>query len=632
MPDSVGLRWDLTASGNAATAFNIAAESANRLADDAQRAADNVRQLGRMSPNIRIQTNATSTIAQLERIRAEVDRLNASRDRLMRPPPGVGPRGGAAGGAGAAGGGFFGNGPWWTGLLPLAPAAIPLAAVGAAGGATLLLGLNQAKKSLAQLTPEYRQLQAVAGKSLAPGLDSLVHAAKVLEPAIAQMSRVFGGAISHEATLFSHALTDGGFQQFVSYAEANLPTVLDLVNNLALSSANLVRTLAPLGTVVLRSIDDASKGLSFLSRSLAHGSATAHGSWASLLGPGGHVGMPHGGAPSVGGGKFPWPGWISGPFHWLQHATGLGPQSASFPTVTSPAMGMLASTRRSQVPAFVPALQYAPSGALLAQLRQQESAVRALTTDYINLRNAQLNEANAQDSFHVQADQLGKSVAGLGHSLNVNTSHGAQLRHVLDGLVTAAQNGAHASKDYGYVLLHNIDFLKKKAEAQGYWQQLKSILQSMNMMPKQIKSQIDVQTWAARYNINQLQSAIDALPTFKTITIDARYTTSGGSPLAAGGSTYNSQVPRHHAMGGWIGPNEFGQVGELGYENYLSDSMGRVRIFSNAQSRRMGSGGGSRGPMRVTGKLSLDANGNAFLDGYIDDRINSAIDRYDAGF
>jgi hypothetical protein len=60
--------------------------------------------------------------------------------------------------------------------------------------------------------------------------------------------------------------------------------------------------------------------------------------------------------------------------------------------------------------------------------------------------------------------------------------------------------------------------------------------------------------------------------------------------------------------------------------------MGRVRIFSNAQSRRMGSGGGSRGPMRVTGKLSLDANGNAFLDGYIDDRIASAIDRYDAGF
>ena len=614
MPDSVGLRWDLEARDAASRAFNIAATSAARLADEANRAQRQLDELGRRSPNVRIQTNAPTITAQLAALRAEIDRLNMSRDRLLRDTAGA--PGGAAGAAG--GGGLM---PWLLGAAGvLSPAAIPVAAVGAAGAGTLLLGINAAKKALTELTPEYHALQAVAGKSLTPGLNSLVNAATKLEGPVSGLIRVFGSAISGEVTKFSNMLANGGMQQFISYAKENLPTVISLFNNLIGVIGRLVVDLAPLGSALLKDLNQVASMANSTTNILSNAGTPFQRLFGGANGSAQNNGLPISGILSGSLGRTAGTTLLNR----LSNATNPLPALSGHGSI-APSGYAAAAAGLARVAAGP---QYAPSGALLAQLRQEDAAIRTLTADYSKLRDAQLNENNAQDTFHVQANQLKTSVSGLGHSLNDNTLHGSQLRQVLDGLVTSAQNGAKASKDYGYVLLHNIDFLKKKADAAGYGKQLDAILRSMHLMPAQIKSTINVQTWAARYNIQQLQSAIDQLPTFKTITINTAYTTSGGSPLAPRGSTYNSQVPRHHAMGGWIGPNEFGQVGELGYENYLSDSMGRVRIFSNAQSRRMSRSGG-RSARRQTVRLVVD--GQEFR-AYLDSVVSEGIDRYDAGF
>ncbi|HZC50888.1 MAG TPA: hypothetical protein VE441_00110 [Mycobacterium sp.] len=60
-----------------------------------------------------------------------------------------------------------------------------------------------------------------------------------------------------------------------------------------------------------------------------------------------------------------------------------------------------------------------------------------------------------------------------------------------------------------------------------------------------------------------------------------------GSPAAAW-STWLSRSPHWYANGGTIPPNTTFTVGERGFEGGVSDSQGRVSIFSNAMSRAMG--------------------------------------------
>jgi hypothetical protein len=355
-----------------------------------------------------------------------------------------------------------------------------------------------------------------------------------------------------------------------------------------------------------------------------HGSTSISGGWwTSLFGPHGHIGIPSGGAPQIGASPGSQsPSWftrdLSNP---VRSFFGMSRISTAPTSFTPPTRGMLAATRASQVPLFAPAYQYTPPAAALNAIRADEAAVKALTAAYIGLRDAQLNEANLQLTFKAGLFGLTAAIKGNGHSLSLNTAAGVANRQALVQLLTQAEAGAKASKDYGRQLLANVQDFRKHAEAAGFSKAaVDALLRSMHMLPAQIKSTVSVLTGAAKINLDMIQKQIAELPTYKTITV-------GVQTVGNLSAVYQSQVPRHHAVGGMIGRNEFGYLNEAGPESYLSDSMGRVRIFSHAQSSARRSVGTSA--RRQTVRLVVD--GQEFR-AYLDSVVSDGIDRYDAGF
>jgi hypothetical protein len=574
MTNSVGLRWDLEARDGASRSFNIAAASAARLAEEANHALHNLDQLGRRSPDVRIRTNAPAAMAEIAALRREVDRLSASRDQLLRPPAGAGA---AAGGAAAGGGGIM---PWLLGAgAMVAPAAIPLAAVAAGGLGTLYLGAKSALNQLKQLTPEFHRLQAVAGKSLAPGVNSLINAATKLEGPLNGLIRTFGSAISGELTKFADYMNSGAATQFIDYAKKELPTVLKTVNAIGAALGHLVLDVAPFGDAIVRELGTLGNMVNDAAQIAEHiGEAAKNASGQSGLGTnlGSFLGIG--------------PGNVQRNLEHAQHGLDWL-NRASAPTVVS-GQGAIAPSARIKAAAANAALTAKQlAGEALNAIRAQDAAVKSLTASYIGLRDAQLNVENLQLGFKAGLFGLSAAIKGNGHSLSENTAKGIANKQALVGLLTQAEAGAKASKNYGYTLLQNVKDFQKHAQAAGFSKgQIDKLLGSMHLMPSQIKSSVNVETAAAKHNLDIISRQIAELPTYKSVTVGVNFQTTH-APIAVGGSTYRSQVPTaptKHAFGGFIGPNEVFTVGERGWEGGVSDSMGRVRIFSNAQARSMG--------------------------------------------
>ena len=523
------LSWDLFARDNASAAFNIAAQSANRLAEDSQHAVDNLRQLGRQSPDVRISTNAPEAAAEIAALRGEIDRLNSS-----------------AHDATSGGGGLADFVPYLAALAPEAlGAAEAIGAVGVGLGATLYLGAKGALAQLKQLTPEFHQLQAAAAKSLAPGVNSLIDAAHKLQPQLTQMVGVFGKAISSEVSGISKALANGGFQEFLAYAEKELPVVLHTVNDLGAALLRLGVDLAPFGDSLL-------KDLGILGNML--------NDTLQLAGDFGHVASKAAGSSGQSGGFLSaalgiGPGQVT---QNLQHAQeGLDKLTQAFNT-NRVVQGQGTASATAYAAAAIEATkammnQAEPVKAAMNAIRQDEAAVKDLTAAYQGLIDKTLQETTTSLGFKAGLLGLTAQVKSNGSSLSENTQKGIANRQMLVGLLSQAEANAKGSKDYGRVLLDNVQQFIQFATHAGYSKDaIDRLLTSLHLMPAQIRTSVSVLTGAAKANLDFIEKQIAQLPSYKTITINTQYTTSGGSPLAPRGSTYNSQVPQHHAAGGLI--------------------------------------------------------------------------------
>lgn len=235
--------------------------------------------LGRLSPNIRVTTNAGEAIAQLRAVRAAESGVGS--DASKATP-------------------FVVN--LWAALAAIGPAAVPIA--GVAGGALLgllpiaaavVLGIkgisNQMKSGALQgtqlaadvntLKGELTTLEQTAAGGLASGLSKALAGSQPLFKTInadigtmsAQLGHIvagaapalltiftqlnplfttFGNLVGRGATELEHwANTSTGIKSFVAYVQANLPMVMQFLGNLVTLFGHIMQAAAPMGGVIL---------------------------------------------------------------------------------------------------------------------------------------------------------------------------------------------------------------------------------------------------------------------------------------------------------------------------------------------------------------------------------------------
>ena len=235
--------------------------------------------LGRLSPNIRIQTNTGEILGQLALVHAAERKVGSEADKA-KP--------------------FVMN--LWAALAAVAPAAVPIA--GVVGGALLGLlptfaavmfgikGIQKEMKSgalagtqygrdIAQIKAEGQKLQQISAQGLLSGLGQADQAAhplfKMLNQDIGTTAGQIGSIVGHGIpallsllhqlsplfTTIGNELTRGavGFQHwaqnsqgishFVAYVQAELPHVEQFIGNVITLVAHLIEASAPFGGVVL---------------------------------------------------------------------------------------------------------------------------------------------------------------------------------------------------------------------------------------------------------------------------------------------------------------------------------------------------------------------------------------------
>lgn len=290
--------------------------------------------LGRTNPNIKIETNAPSAIAQLELVAAAAKRLqdaqgkvsvaqakvnqletsgkasaaqlSAAHENLAKAMRDVelqqirvssaferatddanrlggGPGSGLAGvaaGAEDAGGGIM---QFLLPALGLAATALgPLAAVGAGAFGTVLLGSTKLENQVKTgLTPAFKQLQGVAAAALEPGVNAAIAQLQQALPKLDPLIVTFGTDIGNDVDQLAGWLNSTGIQDFVSYAQAELPTVENAFKGLAAATLGFFEDVTPIGNDVLNTVtaigDAVSRAEQFLAKFEAPGSTTGSG-------------------------------------------------------------------------------------------------------------------------------------------------------------------------------------------------------------------------------------------------------------------------------------------------------------------------------------------------------------------
>jgi hypothetical protein len=155
-------------------------------------------------------------------------------------------------------------------ILPLVAAGLslvgPLAAVGAAGLGTLVLGAKGvAEQFKSGLTPAISELQAVAGQALLPGATETITQLQQALPKLTPLVQVFGKAIGDEAAKLATYLNNGGIDSFTKYAEKELPIVQKALESLTVAGVKMFAALTPLGNDLLKTITALAVGIGYIS-------------------------------------------------------------------------------------------------------------------------------------------------------------------------------------------------------------------------------------------------------------------------------------------------------------------------------------------------------------------------------
>lgn len=378
--------------------------------------------------------------------------------------------------------------------LALSPALIPIAAVGAAGLATIALGAKKATAEIKDgLTPEFHRLQHAAGAALTPGVEALVKALQQAGPELKQLVGVFGGAISDELTKFSNALSNGGLQSFINYAEKELPIVEDAFNSVLHLAGKLVVTLAPIGNAILVDITRVSDLAS------------------QVVDLGRQVDEVYNKIKNIPGGKnFDAIAKGNLPFALDGIGKGLGIVSSEFNSLFGTnAEGVIsndkltASFKREQ-----------------DEMANTAKALKELDDKIAAHINRRLASVQAENSFIVAARGVADAVKANGNSLDRATAAGQENRAALISAASAALAFYNAQRQAGVgaaeaadKLAGNVKQLELTAIHAGLSKgPVDALLKSMGLFPPTITTKFNVDITQALNALSAYNSVLSAIP------------------------------------------------------------------------------------------------------------------------
>ena len=140
--------------------------------------------------------------------------------------------------------------------------------------------------------------------------------------------------------------------------------------------------------------------------------------------------------------------------------------------------------------------------------KQYAAALKQLRTDLQNLINTEISQMQTEDGFKEGLLQLRQQVKSNGDSLSTNTQKGLQNRDMLLSVLSSAEKAAEGSKHYGSALLANVAQFQAFAAKAGFSKgQVDNLLRSMNLMPRQIRTRLEVDTQGAIDAINNASIA-----------------------------------------------------------------------------------------------------------------------------
>jgi hypothetical protein len=278
-----------TTVGSIDAKLTLDASEFDRKAEEAKVTA---RDLGAMSPNVKVDADVAGALVSLGEVKVAEDSVSQSADSM-----------GQSSGAAA-----INMGTLWSAVAALAPAAIPISAMalgltgsltgmGAAAvlafkGASAEMGLGTdlgmkytaavndlqgafqvledtaasglivpftaAVKSvtdgLPQLTGEIGILAGQLGGIVSTGIDAVVNGLHIMEPLFINA----GNYVEHLVGAFAGFTNQGGLQQFADYALSTLPSVSALLDSLLQTVWHLLDALAPIGTIGVAALTDIS--------------------------------------------------------------------------------------------------------------------------------------------------------------------------------------------------------------------------------------------------------------------------------------------------------------------------------------------------------------------------------------
>lgn len=129
---------------------------------------------------------------------------------------------------------------------------------------------------LPSLNKTVGQFSDILGEAASFGLDALVSGLRIASPLLLQLAKEGDGAIQS----FDGWVNNGGFKGFIDYAVAELPQVAQTLGALGSATVNLLKGLAPLGSVSLTGLELLAKIVAALPPEEITAIAEAVGAWA----------------------------------------------------------------------------------------------------------------------------------------------------------------------------------------------------------------------------------------------------------------------------------------------------------------------------------------------------------------
>ncbi|UFS59470.1 hypothetical protein [Subtercola endophyticus] len=404
--------------------------------------------------------------------------------------------------------------------------------------------------SLPALNSEVAEFTGLLGDGLNSVVDGAVTGLQVLNPLFVEGA----GVVDNMASSFDEWTHNGGLQSFVSYAQAELPVVVQTLGDLTDAAVGLGESLAPTGDSMLKLVDDAAllaKGLNSIED--AETGLKSSNQWINdILTPIENALNPIQNLLSVFGG--------------LNGILGtLGITTASTADTTNGATAAqtgLASAVSATADAGV--AQLTSSQAATAQMQAEGDAAGLLTNALTLLNGGTLSLAQAQTGQAAAMNSLSDSFAKNGTEIDGNSKAAVANQQAIQAKIQADQAAAEATaKATGSTqagteaLAQSRIALEQTLQAQGLLTPaVQAYIETNDQVQPEVSTVFHATTAAAQADVQKLISQYASVPrSISTVMTEYHYveTNEVGAPAARANDAYGGTIASHFAGGGEAG-------------------------------------------------------------------------------